>query len=440
MEGKRLLLDVRPESTAPLSSFSDLDAEWEIHTCDGIDGVRALANDRSYPVGVIDLSHRCLAAPGIEELLLATPRTRWIALIKAGALEDGVLRRLIRDLFHDFHTLPVDVGRLRMALGHAHGMGTLDGSDCEYDGDFDMVGQSAPMRELYRAIEKAARAEAPVLIHGESGTGKELVARAIHTHSARRYAPFIAVNCGALPANLIQSELFGHERGSFTGAHRRMIGKIEAAAPGTILLDEIGDLPLDLQVNLLRFLEDHRIERLGANTSVDVNVRVIAASHVNLEQAVADSRFREDLYYRLNVLRLKVPPLREREGDVRRLAQCFFDQFRAEAHPRVRGFTHGALQSMENHSWPGNVRELINRVRHAMVMGEHPLITAADLGLTPNGPPAELTLDQVRDEAERHAVENALRRVPNNLSEAARQLGISRVTLYRLIQKHDLRT
>lgn len=440
MEGKRLLLDVRPECTAPLSSFGDLDAEWDIHTCDGIDEARERAKDQSYPVGVIDLSDRCPPAPGIEELLLETPDTRWIALVKTGAFDDDTLRRLIREVFYDFHTLPLDVSRLRMTLGHAHGMATLNHAVPEYDGDFDMVGHSPAMRELYRSIEKAARADAPVLIHGESGTGKELVARAIHEYSARRRAPFIAVNCGALPANLIQSELFGHERGSFTGAHRRMIGKIEAAAPGTIVLDEIGDLPLDLQVNLLRFLEDHRIERLGASASVDVNVRVIAASHVNLEQAVADGRFREDLYYRLNVLRLKVPALRDREGDVPHLAQCFFDQFRAEAHPRVRGFTQGALQSMESHSWPGNVRELINRVRHAMVMGEHPLITAADLGLTAPGPPADMTLDQVRDDAERHAVETALRRVPSNMSEAARQLGISRVTLYRLIQKHDLRT
>ena len=439
MEGKRLLLDVRPGATEPLLSSGDLDGEWEIHASDCIDGAKTLVRDRTFQVGVIALNATDLPTTAIEELLVATPQTRWVALVKAGTLADEALRRLIYQGFYDFHTLPLDLARLRATLGHAYGMATLNNTATDCEGDCNMVGQSPPMRELYRAIHKASRADAPVLIHGESGTGKELVAQAIHKSSARRNSPFIAVNCGALPANLIQSELFGHERGAFTGAHRRMTGKIEAAAPGTILLDEIGDLPLDLQVNLLRFLEDHRIERLGASSPMEVNVRVIAASHVNLEQAVAEGRFREDLFYRLNVLRLKVPPLRMRVGDVPLLSKRFFDQFRAEAGPSVRGFSSGALQSMANYSWPGNVRELINRVRHAMVMGEHALITAADLGLTAMTPAGDMTLDQVRDDAERLVIESTLQRIPSNISEAARQLGVSRVTLYRLMQKHELR-
>lgn len=439
MEGKRLLLNVRPEPTASVLSPGILDQDWDIRCCDDVGEAKKLVRDHPFHIGAIDLSPPSLPTTAVEELLAATPQIRWIALVNNETLADEALRRLIYEGFHDFHTLPLDCARLSATLGHAHGMAALNHTETAPGGDFEMVGCSALMRELYRAIQKAARADAPVLIHGESGTGKELVARAIHKRSARRHAPFIAVNCGALPANLIQSELFGHERGSFTGAHRRMIGKIEAASPGTILLDEIGDLPLDLQVNLLRFLEDHRIERLGGNSPVDVSVRVIAASHVNLEEAVVEKRFREDLFYRLNVLRLKVPPLRERVGDVRLLAQRFFDQFRAEAHPKVRGFTSGALQSMENYSWPGNVRELINRVRHAMVMGEHALISATDLGLTATRPPLDMTLDQVRDETERLVLESTLQRIPGNMSEVARQLGISRVTLYRLIQKHNLR-
>lgn len=440
MEGKRLLLALQPEPNASPVSPNTLGREWKIYSSESIDGAKQLVREHCFQVGIIDLSGRGVPKAAIEELLVATPRMRWIALVDVGALADEALRRLIYDGFYDFHTVPLDYARLRATLGHAYGMATLNNTETERSGDFGMIGRSAPMRTLYHAIHKAARADAPVLIHGESGTGKELVAQAIHDTSPRCKSPFIAVNCGALPANLIQSELFGHERGAFTGAHRRMIGKIETAAPGTILLDEIGDLPLDLQVNLLRFLENHRIERLGANTPTDVNVRVIAASHVNLEEAVAEGRFREDLFYRLNVLRLQVPPLRMRAGDVSLLAQRFFEQFRADAQPGVRGFSSSALKSMETYCWPGNVRELINRVRHAMVMGENPLITAADLGLRVMTGSSDMTLDQVRDDAERLVIESTLQRIPRNMSEVARQLGISRVTLYRLIQKHHLRT
>jgi DNA-binding NtrC family response regulator len=249
----------------------------------------------------------------------------------------------------------------------------------------------------------------------------------------------MAVNCGALPANLIQSELFGHEKGAFTGAHQRKIGRIEAAAGGTIFLDEIGDLSLDLQVNLLRFLQAKTIERVGGTQSLQVDVRVIAATHVDLERAVAEGRFREDLYYRLNVLHLRVPALRERENDIELLARFFFEKFAKEKNPQVRGFSQQALQVMNTYAWPGNVRELINRIRRAMVMCENRLMTPGDLGLERRSARRTIrTLVGARAAAEKEAIQYALRHTGNNVSRAARELRISRVTLYRLIEKYSI--
>src|SRR5690606_39169086 len=248
-------------------------------------------------------------------------------------------------------------------------------------GQFAMVGRSAAMRSLYQAIRRISASEAPVLITGETGTGKELAARALHEGSTRRNAPFVAVNCGALPETLIQAELFGHERGAFTDARERKLGRIEMAAGGTLFLDEIGDLPLSVQTVLLRFLQEGTIERLGGRSTTRVDVRVIAATHVDLERSIAEARFREDLYYRLNVLRLRVPPLREREGDVELLAQAMFERFAQRAGKRIRGFSRAAMDRMVAHPWPGNVRELVNRVQRGVVMCEGRLIAPADLGL-----------------------------------------------------------
>ncbi|GAA0629289.1 hypothetical protein GCM10009016_18980 [Halomonas beimenensis] len=296
------------------------------------------------------------------------------------------------------------------------------------------------MKSLYRTIHKVAVVDAPVFIQGESGTGKELTARAIHEESSRSGEAFNAVNCGALPANLIQSELFGHEKGAFTGASQRKIGIIESTQGGTLFLDEIGDLPLDMQVNLLRFLENHTIQRVGGLKEIEVDVRVLAATHVDLEHAVAEGRFREDLYHRLNVLQVKVPALRERGEDIETLAKYFFKCFANEKSMQVKGFTKESLAIMRLYEWPGNIRELINRVRRAMVMCEHPLIRPSDLGLERRHSPSRYaeSLEEARDMAERSVVLAGLSRNSFNVQHAARELGISRVTLYRLMEKHHI--
>ena len=302
-----------------------------------------------------------------------------------------------------------------------------------------IFGQSAATIELLRQIRRIAKVDAPVFIGGESGSGKELAAQAIHQYSSRASQPFVPVNCGAIQPSLIQSELFGHERGAFTGADREKRGLIEAADGGTLFLDEIGDLPRELQINLLRFLQEKTISRVGSTRSIQVDVRVIAATNVDLEKAVAAGKFREDLFYRLNVLNLRVAPLRERRDDIELLAEHFFRRFALEKSPRLKGFSERALGVMTAHAWPGNVRELVNRVRRAMVMAEGRLITPADLGLEPrsDAPPWE-ALGDARTKAEQTAIVVSLKQAGKNVTQAARHLGVSRMTLYRLMAKHGI--
>lgn len=290
-------------------------------------------------------------------------------------------------------------------------------------------------------IQQVAPSEASVLIIGETGTGKELVARHIHNLSARRNRPFVAVNCGAFSESLVEAELFGHEKGAFTGALSAKAGWFEEADGGTLFLDEIGDLPMELQANLLRFLQEKQIERVGGSQPIPVDVRVLAATHVDLEAAVAKGTFREDLYYRLNVLQVVTAPLRERHGDVAMLANHFSRFYSQETGRRPRSFSEGALVAMGQHPWPGNVRELANRVRRGLVLAEGRQIEAVDLGLEGeqaiSSPMA--TLEDYKHRAERQALCDVLNRHSDNLSVAARVLGVSRPTFYRLLHKHQIR-
>lgn len=311
----------------------------------------------------------------------------------------------------------------------------------------DLVGTSPAITALQRVIRRFAAVDAPVLITGETGTGKELVANLLHQLSRRSAGPFVAVNCAALPDALFQSEVFGYERGAFTGAERRNIGRIEAAESGTLLLDEIGDLPLDNQIALLRFLEEGSFERLGSCQPVRADVRIVAATHSDLEAACRAGHFREDLYYRLGALRIHTPPLRERGADVLVLARCFIARFAQQYEVAGRGFDEGAVQAMLEHGWPGNVRELKNRVLQALVMGDGSAISHSDLGLSLAGKSSEAgsqqagdipSLRSCRKHAEREAITQALKAAGGNVQTAAAHLRVSRAQLYRLIKNHDL--
>lgn len=422
--------------------FSALEAlgleRWDFQVVSTIDAARRALRQDPGAIGLVvfDGVH---AWPQAElVMLLARSEVEWVALLEEGLLRsERVSPELLRN-FNDFHSLPLDRDRIAMTLGHVHGKAALlprGDSSALAGGGFGMTGRSECMRLIYRQIEKVLGVDAPVLIGGESGTGKELVARAIHQHSARASGPFVAMNCGAIAPSLIQSELFGYERGAFTGAAQRKIGNIEAANDGVLFLDEIGDLPLEMQANLLRFLQDKTITRVGSTERVKVNVRVIAATHVDLQRAVADGRFRQDLYYRLNVLGLTLPALRERREDIPLLAQTIFDEQRVHASPQVRGFSSAALHAMMDYDWPGNVRELINRVQRAMIMSENRLLSVADLGLPPVVDPVTPTLEEIRTNVEREVIETSLKKHGNNVSETARRLGVSRVTLYRMIDR-----
>lgn len=310
---------------------------------------------------------------------------------------------------------------------------------CGGHGPHALIGESAALHAVRTVLHKFAPVELPVLVTGETGTGKELAAHALHALSGRAGKPFIAVNCGAIPANLVQSELFGHERGSFTGADKRQIGVFESAHGGTVFLDEVGDLPAEAQTSLLRVLQEGTFERVGSSQPLRADVRVLAATHVELEHAVAQGRFRSDLYYRLNVLRLLMPPLRERGADVQLLAEHFLRCFRLRHGVRARGFAPAAVQAMRRFDWPGNVRELLNRVQRAAIMAEGELISERDLELGASAAvlPAAM-LHDARGQAERDVLLQTLRQTGYNVSECARQMQISRVTVYRLCRKHRL--
>jgi two-component system NtrC family response regulator len=344
---------------------------------------------------------------------------------------------------HDFFCKPVKIEELRVILARAINVSQLERDHRELlaadaaDSFEGILGCSPQIQKVFAAIRKMSSTEASVLIAGESGTGKELVARAIHRLSARENGPFIAINCGAIPENLLESELFGHEKGSFTGAHAQRSGRIEMAEGGTLFLDEIGELSGPLQVKLLRFLQNHEVERVGGRSLIKVDTRVIAATNVDLVKAMAEGRFREDLYYRLAVL-ISLPPLRDRDSDKMTLANAFL-QRQAVVLQKKLVFASKAIKTIEAHGWPGNVRELENRIQRAAIMAENGKVSPEDLGL--NSAYAEYggqALFSARDALDRQMIEAALAKTKGNLTRAAVELAISRPTLYELMEKLGL--
>jgi two-component system NtrC family response regulator len=312
-----------------------------------------------------------------------------------------------------------------------------------------LVGQCPKMQEIAATIRKIASTDVSVLIMGESGTGKELVARAIHSLSMRKDGPFVPINCGAIPENLLESELFGHEKGAFTGAHAQVQGKVEYADKGTLFLDEIGELPVNLQVKILRFLQEKMIQRVGGRGDIEVDARIIAATNIDMADALQQRRFREDLYYRLGVITINLPPLRERGADITLLSNLFLQKFREPLGKKVRGFSRASVNMLETYDWPGNVRELENRIQRAVIMCESSMIEPADLGFSQQVDVSKrfasrvdevMTLKEIREKVERDFVEAAIERNKGNVARAAEELGISRPTLYDIMKKYEMTT
>ncbi len=380
----------------------------------------------------------------LKELLSADPRAR--VIVVTGHHDVNNALRSIRAGACDFCRKPVDLEELKVIVRRGFFLYELLAAQeraPREESDYGIICRCRAMRELLETTAKVAASDAPVLIIGESGTGKELVARAIHRISGRRNGPLVTVNCGAIPENLLEAEFFGHEKGAFTGATQRVQGKVEYADNGTLFLDEIGELPPHLQVKLLRFLQEMVIQRVGGRQNIPVNVRIIAATNVDISDAIRRGKFREDLYYRIGVVTIPLPPLREREDDVLLLAEHFVRKF--DERGQVLGFSPEAERSLRTYAWPGNVRELENRVRRAIIFAGAPYISATELGLEekPDTPGAErtgggLSLREARNSVERELVMRALDQCRGNIQQAAQALGVSRPTFYDLLKKHNI--
>ncbi|MDA5193579.1 PEP-CTERM-box response regulator transcription factor [Govanella unica] len=378
----------------------------------------------------------------LEEILRLTPDAKVIVASGHGARESAL--RAIAIGAYDFYQKPVDADELGFIVRRAFHVQALEAenrvlADQRQSASLKgIITGSQQMMKVCEMIERVAPADVAVMLLGASGTGKELLARAVHDLSPRRGKSFVAINCAAIPENLLESELFGYEKGAFTGAIKQTLGKIEMAEGGTLFLDEIGDIPFPLQVKLLRFLQERVIERIGGRREIPVDVRIVCATHQDLERLITENRFREDLFYRLSEITIDIPALKERDGDPTLVAQHFLNKFSQEHTRNLKGFSADALTAITAHAWPGNVRELENKVKRAVIMAEGTRVTAIDLGLDKFGEPVILNLKQVREEADRRALKNALASADGNISQAAKLLGISRPTFYDLLKQHNI--
>ncbi len=384
----------------------------------------------------------------LTEILTLKPDTKIIVASGHGARESAM--RAIASGAYDFYQKPVDIDELGMIVRRAFHLHAIEADNLRLamapTADTRVLGgmvTAAPeMLKVARTIERVANTDVSVMLLGASGTGKELLARGVHQASGRKGGAFVAINCGAIPENLLEAELFGHEKGAFTGAVKTTEGKIELAQGGTLFLDEVGDIPLPLQVKLLRFLQERVIERIGGRKSIAVDTRIVCATHRNLEDMISEGSFREDLYYRLAEIVVHIPTLAERPGDAVLLAKHFLASFSAKMNPAVKGLSPDAISAIDRWNWPGNVRELENRIKRAVIMADGKLVTAGDLAIRDNEHDAsdgdQINLKAVRDAADRKAIRRAIARTEGNISNAAKLLGISRPTLYDLIKQHGL--
>ena len=427
-----------------------LNAEYEVLQAGERGEALSLMGLEEPPLVLLDLGlppHTDSSAEGFT--ILQEIRGRWpltkVIVITGNDEHENALEAVDRGA-DDFFAKPVEIADLQVILRrnlHMYGL-ELENSRLkerlkEQEGlEGEILGTSRPMIELMAMVDKVAASEAPVLITGESGTGKELIARALHQRSNRAHGPFVAINCGAIPENLLESELFGHEKGAFTGAHTLRKGRLEYADGGTLLLDEIGEMPLHLQVKLLRFLQERTIERVGGHKTIEVDVRVVSATNADLEDAILAKGFREDLYFRLNTIQLHLPPLRDRGPDAELMAKAFVKRYARESNIKA-SLTKEAVEAILAHDWPGNVRELENRIKRAVIVCIEGRITASDLELAePDRGVTNLDLRVARDRVEREVMIKALEKHGGNVSRAAIELGTSRPTLHHLLNKHGI--
>jgi two-component system NtrC family response regulator len=426
--------------------FSDYDVHVAGDRAEAITGIRrhqpaVVTLDLGLPPDPANISEGFAV---LDDILSLAPDTKVIVITGNDDRENAV--RAIGAGAYDFYQKPIDSDILSIIVNRAFHLYDLEIENRELSKQHtsspldSLITASPEMLEVCHTIEKVAQTNATLLLIGESGTGKEILARAAHDLSARSNKNFVTINCAAIPETLLESELFGYEKGAFTGAMKQTKGKIESADGGTLFLDEIGDLPMSLQAKLLRFLQERVIERLGGHKEILVDVRIISATHQNLDEMITASRFREDLYYRLSEIEITLPPLRERTGDAILLARKFLAQYSEEIGNRVSGFTKDALHAIENYSWPGNVRELQNKIKRAAIMSERSLISPDELKLdVRQNQNVPLNLREVRENVERETIMRAIHYAGGNISDAANLLGISRPTLYDLMNKYSLK-
>ena len=445
MDAERVLIVDDEESIRNQLRWGLAD-EYEVFTAGSAEEARDALRRHAPGVVTLDVTLSPAGGPAeegmrlLDEIVDRYPFTK-VVMVTGNDRRENALAAIRRGAV-DWYAKPIQLEELKVILKRAlHILKIERAQEPERLGArryHQLIGESEAMRRVYALIQRVAPTDATVLTVGENGTGKELVAHAIHEASLRRDAPFVPINCGAIPETLLESELFGHERGSFTDAYRTREGRVELAAGGTLFLDEIGELPPPLQVKLLRFLQDRVVERIGSRESTRVDVRVVAATNQDLQAGMAAGKFREDLFYRLSVVTIAVPPLRERGDDIRVLAEYFLDFYSRHHQRKIKGFSQSALRAILQHRWPGNVRELENRVQRAVILAPDATLRPEDLELEEVKENSPRTLQAARDRAERSSIDEAMTRNAGNVSRAARDLGISRPTLHDLLKRHGL--
>lgn len=423
----------------------------EFDTVFAADRTSAIAQLRRFEPAVVTLDLGLPPDPAnaseglktLQEIMSLAPRTKVIVVTGNNEKENAL--KAIEMGAYDFYQKPIDSDTINILIKRALNLAELENENrllsISNPSMGRVMGNSDAIQAISRKAEKIALTDITVLLLGESGTGKEVFARSIHEHSNRKTKPFVAINCASIPENLLESELFGYEKGAFTGANKTTLGKIETAQGGTLFLDEIGDMPLGLQAKMLRFLQERIIERVGGRSEIPVDIRVVCATHRDLQNMVQGETFREDLFYRVGEIIISIPPLRDRDEDVILLARTFLNQYKEEYGTKTKGFSDEAVDAMLNHPWPGNIRELQNKLKSAVVLAEGTVISADDLGLfaqSKDAEPVVLNLREVREQAESKAIRRAYHQSEQNISKTAELLGVTRPTLYSLIDKYHL--